>query len=69
MTKYTVATAWKVIEADSRLEAVEEFCNSKVVIVLEELIQEEQTKRGHEFIRELRGCRTEKEAACQQPLE
>ena len=53
MTKYQVFTAVHVIEADSRLEAVSKFCNSKVVILLEELVQEGETVRGHEFIREL----------------
>jgi hypothetical protein len=56
--KYQIATAWEVIEAPSRLEAVEKFCNKKVVIVVEEFIQEGDAKRAHEFIRELNGCKT-----------
>jgi hypothetical protein len=52
--KYQLWTAVNVIEADSRLEAVEKFLNSTVVILLEEMVQEGERKRGHEFIRKLK---------------
>jgi hypothetical protein len=53
--KYQVWTAVNNIEADTRLEAIEKFLNSTVVIMLEEQIQEGAKKRGHEFVRKLHG--------------
>jgi len=55
--KYQVYTAVNVVEADTRLEAIDKFCNSQVVILLDELIQEGAAKRTHEFIRRLNGTR------------
>jgi hypothetical protein len=55
--RYQVYTAVNVVEADTRLEAIEKFCNSVVVILLDELIQEKEAKRTHEFIRQLNGTR------------
>ena len=55
--RYSVYTAVEVIEADSRLEAIDKFCSGRVVILLEPTVQEGEKKRGHEFIRYLGGCR------------
>jgi hypothetical protein len=56
--KYQVFTAVNVVEADTRLEAVDKFCNGTVVILVEEYKQENERKVGHEFIRRLNGTRS-----------